>query len=127
MAATIAKILFLLALLGQALTAPVGGWRTHASSGDGARLCLVAHADASASSGVGNRAEQAPKSDQSHRHGACAFCELGVGAPPLLASAGWVDALAFRAEDASVHTVFAGVPFSRDDDNAPTRAPPSFS
>jgi len=127
MAATIARILFLLALLGQALSAPVGGWRTHAADGEAARICLIAHADASASSGVGDRAEQAPKSDRSHRHAECAFCAFGMGGPPLLALTGWVAAVALRAEDAGVSIVFAGIPFSRDDSNAPTRAPPFFS
>jgi len=126
--AAIGKFLFLLALLSQALSAPAGGWRTHAASGEAARIfCVVAHAEASASTGVGDRVQQAPKSDQSHRHADCAFCAFGMGGPPLLALAGWVAALALRAEDARVSIVFAGVPFSRDDDNAPTRAPPFLS
>jgi hypothetical protein len=125
--AAIGKLLFLLALLCQALSAPAGGWRTHAASGEAARICFVAHAEASASTGGGERARQAPKSDQSHRHIACAFCAFGMGEPPLLALAGWVAALALRAENASISIVFAGIPFSRDDNNAPTRAPPFLS
>ncbi len=127
MTETTAKILFLLALLGQALSASGGGWRMHAAGAEAARLCLVAHADASASSVVGERAEQAPTNDRSHRHGACAFCELAASGPPLLVTAGWVDALAPRARDAGVASVYAVLPFSRDDDNARTRAPPFFS
>ncbi|BBU60261.1 hypothetical protein MSC49_01960 [Methylosinus sp. C49] len=120
--AAIAKLLFLLALLGQALTAPLGGMRAH---GEAARLCLVAHVEAGEPSAeIG---KQAPKSDQSHRHGGCAFCELGAGAPPLLTTMAWVATQPPRAHAAGAIFAFAGAPFSRDDDNAPTRAPPPFS
>ncbi|WP_036293056.1 DUF2946 family protein [Methylosinus sp. PW1] len=122
--AAIAKFLFLLALLGQALTAPLGGMRAH---GEMARLCLVAHAEAGDASAAEELGKQAPKSDQSHRHGACAFCELGAGAPPLLTTLAWVASQPPRARAAGAFFAFAGAPFSRDDDNAPTRAPPSFS
>lgn len=122
--AAIAKFLFLLALLGQALTAPLGGMRAH---GETARLCLIAHVEASDASAAEALRKQAPKSDQSHRHGACALCELGAGAPPLLTTIAWVAAQPPRARDADAFFAFAGAPFSRDDANAPTRAPPSFS
>jgi len=127
MATTFARILFLVALLSQALSAPLGGWRTHAAGDAAARLCLVAHADASASSSVGDPSKQVPKSDRSHHHGACAFCESGMGGAPLLALAERVEAPALHAEETRVAIVFASVPFSRDDRNAPTRASPSFS
>ncbi|WP_157235224.1 DUF2946 family protein [Methylosinus sp. LW4] len=122
--AAIAKFLFLLALLGQALTAPLGGMRAHGETA--ARLCLAAHAEAG-DAFAAEPGKQAPKSDQSHRHGACAFCELGAGGPPLLATMAWVAAQPPRAHAAGAFVAFSGAPFSRDDDNAPTRAPPSFS
>jgi hypothetical protein len=121
MAATIARILFLLALLGQALAAPVGGLRTHAVGGE-TSLCLIAHGDV----GVA-RDNPSHKGDPAHRHGSCAFCELGAGGPPLLIQAGRIDARPARAAAAHLFRAFAVVPFSRDDSNAATRAPPSFS
>lgn len=127
MAATLARILFLLALLSQALSAPLGGWSAHAAGGETARLCLLSHADASGPSGLGDLFEQGPKSDRSHRHGACAFCEFGASGAPLPALGGRLDAPVSYVEATRIAIVFASAPFSRDDSNAPTRAPPSFS
>jgi hypothetical protein len=122
--AAIAKFLFLVALLGQALSAPLGGMRAH---GEAARLCLLAHVETNDASAAEALGKQAPKSDQSHRHGACAFCELGAGGPPILATLAWEAAQPPRSRASGSFIAFFGAPFSRDDDNAPTRAPPSFS
>jgi hypothetical protein len=127
MAATFARILFVLALLSQALSAPLGGRSAHAAGGEAARLCVLSHADASASSSLGDSFEQGPRSDRTHRHGDCAFCEFGASGAPLPALGGRFDAPVSYVEATRIAIVFASAPFSRDDSNAPTRAPPSFS
>ncbi|MBU3889402.1 DUF2946 domain-containing protein [Methylosinus sporium] len=125
--AAVAKLLFLFALLGQALSAPLGGARAHVAGGEATRLCVVAHVVASAASAASDRGEPTRKSDPSHRHGACGFCELGAGGLPFLALAERVGAPPLRAATTRPSTIFAAIPFSRDDSNAPTRASPSFS
>lgn len=122
-----ARVLFALALLAQALV-PVSTGRA-ISAANGATmgpLCAVLHGVEQATA-AGAGADQAPKSDHSHRHGLCSYCQIGSSAPPFeprlapiaLLRLTWTRPV-FRLY-ADVIVVFHG------NRNAPARAPPSFA
>lgn len=124
MAASLARLLLLLALLGQTLIAPTAGGR---AAGEGAApVCGATHSAASALSRFARPVEQAPEQDQAHRHIACGFCEIGTGGPALLSRLDWIAPRRFHAVAPRAAFSFAGTPFSRDRHNARTRAPPAF-
>lgn len=127
----LARVLFGLALLAQALSLPSAGFGASTRGpSSGGLLCAILHggsveAKKSVASLAGS--EQAPKNDASHRHGLCSFCQMGSGAPPL----DYHLPPAVHLRVAWMRPVFVayadGIVFFRVNHNAPARAPPTFA
>lgn len=126
----LARFLFGLALLAQAVSMPSAGFATRTSgefAGSLRSLCVILHGEAKAPPIADAASEQAPKNDSAHRHGLCAFCEIGAGGPALHSRMGPISFRDFY----QTHSIFAGyadtIAFFRSNRNAPARAPPSFA
>lgn len=132
--AFLARVLFGVALLAQALSLPSAGFSASApmmrATSGGGLLCAILHgASADAKKSVVSLAGsgQAPSNDSTHRHGLCSFCQMGAGAPPL----DYSIPPTVRLRIAWTRPVFAayadGIVFFRANHNAPARAPPTFA
>lgn len=124
----LARLLFGLALLAQALSPSSAGMRASANGAAAmGPLCAILHGEAKKTTVAAAGSEQSPKNDPAHRHGLCSYCQIGSGAPPFdprlaptaLLRLSWTRPI--FAGYADVIVVFRG------NDNALARAPPSFA